>query len=198
VDAFNLYHRCLQPLGMQWLNLATFFTRLRQDDQLLRVCYFTAELEGKRLPAQRAYHAALAMTPMVEVVLGRFQTQHVDCAVGPCQHSGERRFFHTKEKRTDVNIALRMLTDAFLDACDRLVLVSGDSDLVPAVRQVRARKKEVVVYVPSPDETAIGANELRGAATMNKNLPLRTLDRNQFAFPVVTPAGLTITRDPLW
>ena len=39
------------------------------------------------------------------------------------------RFFDVyEEKRTDVNIAVYMLDDAYQDACDNFVLVSGNSD----------------------------------------------------------------------
>ncbi len=43
-----------------------------------------------------------------------------------------------------------MLDDAYQDRCDIFVLVSGDSDLVPAVKKIRDRflEKEVTVYVP--------------------------------------------------
>lgn len=167
VDGFNLHHRCLQPLGSSWLNRETFFRALRQDDDLQRIWYSTAEWEGKRSPAQKAYHAALGTTPLVQVVFGKFQTQYLDCEVAACQHGGERRYFHSKEKRTDVNSALQMVTDALQNRCELLVLVSGDSDPVPAVRQVRALGKEVIVYVPAKDETVIAANELRQQARVH-------------------------------
>ena len=49
-----------------------------------------------------------------------------------------------EEKRTDVNIAVFMLDDAYRDMCDQFVIFSSDSDLVPAVNMVRLRfpKKE--------------------------------------------------------
>ena len=53
-----------------------------------------------------------------------------------------------EEKRTDVNIAIQMLEDAYEDRCDKLILVSGDSDLVPAVIRVRNLGKKVLVYIP--------------------------------------------------
>lgn len=44
-----------------------------------------------------------------------------------------------------------MVDDAYQNPCDHLILISGDSDLVPAAAVVRERfpEKKVTVYVPS-------------------------------------------------
>lgn len=52
--------------------------------------------------------------------------------------------FH--EKGVDVQIAVDMMELAYEDKCDRIVLVSSDTDLGPAIRKVQARGK-VVEYV---------------------------------------------------
>ena len=43
-----------------------------------------------------------------------------------------------------------MLDDAYQDACDRVVLITGDSDLVPAVQRLRDRfpEKTIITYRP--------------------------------------------------
>ncbi len=149
VDGFNLYYRALKKISMQWLDLQTFFVRLRKDDDVRRIHYFTAELTGAKRLGHLAYLDALRTRPLVNIVLGKHQTQLLDCEVAACTHSGDRTFFCFKEKRTDVNIAIQMLDDAYQNECDQLVLITGDSDLVPAVRLVRQRGKKVIVYVPS-------------------------------------------------
>lgn len=73
---------------------------------------------------------------MVSIILGKFKNKEVACRVAACSHPGRRAFTVPAEKRTDVQIALQMLEDAYEDRCDLFVLVSGDSDLVPAVRRV--------------------------------------------------------------
>ena len=171
---------------MQWLDVAAYFTRLRKDDHIVKIRYFTARWTGSKAHAQEAYLQAIQISPIVEVIYGKHQTQFTDCRVGECDFAGERRFFYEKEKRTDVNIAIHMVSDALKNECDRLVLVSGDSDLVPAVEMVKGLGKRVFVYVPIPDEVVpeekdrFVATELRKAATMNNYLPIKTLDRAQF------------------
>src|SRR3990172_6831779 len=49
--------------------------------------------------------------------------------------------FH--EKGVDVQIAIDMLVAAHEDICDRIILVSSDTDLGPAIKRVRAKKKIV-------------------------------------------------------
>jgi len=42
-----------------------------------------------------------------------------------------------EEKRTDVNIAIKILEDAFLWKYERAIIMSWDSDIVPAIESVK-------------------------------------------------------------
>ena len=53
-------------------------------------------------------------------------------------------------RRTDVNIALWLLDDAYRDRYDRAYVVSRDSDLKPAVAMVRSRFPEKEVHIVAP------------------------------------------------
>ena len=60
-----------------------------------------------------------------------------------------------------------MLDDAYQHQAERMVLVSGDSDLVPAIRTIQERFPtiQVVVYVPARDPRRGAATELRTTQT---------------------------------
>ena len=45
--------------------------------------------------------------------------------------------YKTEEKGSDVNLALHLLNDAWLNAFDCAVIVSNDSDLAPALKMVK-------------------------------------------------------------
>ena len=109
-------------------------------------------------------------------------------------------FSAPEEKRTDVNIAVTMLDDAYQDLCERFVIVSGDSDLVPAVDQVKARfpEKEVIVYLPARTAIRGAATELRGAADKDRTLPLELLRHCQLPASVADGAGATIQKPAGW
>src|SRR3990167_5893832 len=137
VDGFNLYYGVLKDSSYKWLNLERFFCRLRQHDQIYRIRYFTARIFGSHAANQETYLLALETLPHVDVILGQFKAKQVECKVTACPNTGSRFFSTYEEKRTDVNIALWMLQDAQQGLCDRLVLVTGDSDLVPAICMVK-------------------------------------------------------------
>ena len=200
VDGFNLYYGTLRGTPYKWLDLEAYFTRLRQDDEIQHIRYFTARVAGAARQRQDAYLRALATLPSVDVVLGRFKTRRVRCQVAACVHAGDRMFSAPEEKRTDVNIAVTMLDDAYQDLCERFVIVSGDSDLVPAVDQVKARfpEKEVIVYVPARTAIRGAATELRGAADKDRTLPLELLRHCQLPASVADGAGATIQKPAGW
>ena len=91
----------------------------------------------------------------MKVILGRFKNKLVNCGVTACAHANQRWFRIPEEKRTDVNIAESMVDDACQNRCDHLVLISGDSDLAPAVGVLRERfpQEESYRYVPSRNPT---------------------------------------------
>lgn len=47
------------------------------------------------------------------------------------------------EKGVDVNMAVDILVAAYEDQCDKIILVSSDTDLLPAIEKARALGKEV-------------------------------------------------------
>ncbi len=200
IDGFNLYYGALKGGPDKWLNLYRYFCTLRQNDVVERVYYFTAEVAGPNLENQRAYFKALATTPHVKIILGRFKPKDVKCRVRCCEHVGRRKFTVSAEKRTDVHIALQMLEDAYEDRADTFIVVSGDSDLVPAVHRVRNRfpEKRVIVYVPARDPDRSAAVELRSAATSNRDLPLALLPRSQFPPTVPDGSGGTVEKPAGW
>lgn len=61
-----------------------------------------------------------------------------------------------EEKKTDVNIAVRILDDAYDDRFDKAIVVSGDSDLVPAIQSVYTRfpEKRIIVAFPPKRNSA--------------------------------------------
>ena len=203
IDGFNLYYGALKGTPHKWLNLERYFSLLRPHDDIRAIKYFTAMVTGPTRAHQVTYLNALATLPLVEVILGKFKKKRVHCGEPSCSHAGNRLFETVEEKRTDVNIAVLMLDDAYQNACDQFVLISGDSDLVPALNLIRARfpSKRIVVYVPHSlalSTTRGFAVELRSAAHVNRDLPLNLLKLSQFPSSVPDGAGGSITKPAAW
>lgn len=127
------------------------------------------------------YLSALATLPKIEIVFGKFKLKTISCGVKACDFSGEKLFKMPEEKRTDVQIALRIARDCWENACDHFIIV-GDSDLVPAVNLVKeiAPEKQVIVYIPSRNPLRAAAVELRAAADKARILPNVLIRKSQF------------------
>lgn len=154
---------------------------------------------GKSTSRQATYLNALATLPLVKTQLGSFKHTTVKCLHSGCSFLGNREFRMLQEKRTDVGIAVSMVDDAHHDRCDHFVLISGDSDLVPAVRLIRSAygQKRVTVYVPGAEDVR-RADELRQVANDAKPFPTALLRACQFPPTLTSRSGQTITKPDNW
>lgn len=200
VDGFNLYHGAVKGTSEKWLDLQTYFERLRGQDEIVQVHYFTARVNGDARRRQETFLRALCTLPKVNVIEGRYKTKRVTCRTTDCCHTGDRRFVTWEEKRTDVNIAVQMMDDAYRDLCDTFVVVSGDSDLVPPILRIKERfpQKKVVVYIPARDTTRGAATEMRAAADRDATLPLDLLKKCQLPARLADGAGGFIEKPSEW
>jgi hypothetical protein len=200
IDGFNLYYGSLRGGPHRWLNLERFFQLLRPSDDIQAIRYFTALVSGPNRARQELYLRALETLPLVQTILGRFKTKRVQCHVVGCQYTGARFFQAPEEKRTDVNIGVHLIDDAYQRLCERFILVSGDSDLVPAIHRLKMRfpEAEVIVYVPSRDAQRGAAVELRSAADKHRTLPLALLRHAHFPPTIPDGAGGTLTKPATW
>lgn len=145
IDGYNFYYGLLKEHPeWKWLNLERFFVDLRPLEEVT-IKYFTAMVTGESGQRQALYLRALGTLSSVKIIKGKFQIKPVRCLA----RCGEE-YPLAREKKTDVNIAVSMIDDCLNDACDSMVLVSGDSDLEPAVQWVHRRKPElpITVYLP--------------------------------------------------
>ena len=149
VDGFNLYHSIAEKRHLhkyKWLNLPEYLRQfLRSEETLEEVYYFSALCSWNE--AKRSRHRLLikALTNSgVHVVLGKFKERHKEC-----RHCG-RVFMAPEEKETDVNIAIYLFYLAFKDKYDTAIVVSGDTDLTPAIKLTKKNfpNKKIGVFFP--------------------------------------------------
>jgi uncharacterized LabA/DUF88 family protein len=122
-----------------WVDMHAMCERMLTDrQQLVAVKYFTAPITGSKGKQERqnAYLDALRTLPKIEIIFGRFEPDRKECDL--CGHPG----YHPQEKKTDVNIATALICDALDDKYDTAIIVTGDSDLVPAIEAVKKLKPE--------------------------------------------------------
>lgn len=151
VDGFNLYHGLHDWAGRRllWLDLHVLAQSLRPLQRLTALKYFTAPVLDDPGAQSRQAHYIEGLTklrPTVEVVQGRYERKPMECRdCGSTWTSYE-------EKETDVNIATRIVADAYAGSSDSIIIVSGDSDLAPAVRVARNANPRLFVAAAFPPE----------------------------------------------
>ena len=196
VDGFNLYFGLKADGGRRrlWLDLQSLVERLLLVDQDLReVWYFTARVRDDPAAEERqsVYLDALASyCPKVRRVEGRFQERPRNCRECGARWTGY------EEKETDVNIAVALVEDAVRDSYDTALLISGDSDLRPAIAAVRRlRPEKRIVAVFPPRRNAVG---LIAAVDAYIRIGSDKIRNAQLPAKIVTADGITLERPERW
>jgi 6-hydroxy-3-succinoylpyridine 3-monooxygenase len=202
IDGFNLYYGALKGTSHKWLDLEKYFTQVRSDEMIQQIWYFTAEVNGAPGIRQKAYLDALGTCALVKIVKGVFKKKELRCGVQSCSFTAPqtgKKFFTYEEKQTDVNIALQIVRDAYEQKYENIVLVSGDSDLAPALTLVKtvSPSTKITVYVPSRNLKRFRATgELNSIADKLRPLPPANLSKAQFPPEIKDTQGNIITHKP--
>lgn len=152
IDGFNLYHatHALKDDSLKWTNPRLVVENFihKTEEVIHRIVFFTAfphhtpkEVQARYL----AYTAALRHYG-VEVVEGKFKKKIITFKKGGQNYT---RTTH-EEKETDVNLALAILEDAYEKASDKILVVTNDSDIAPAIRMARKKQPHLPISVITP------------------------------------------------
>lgn len=195
VDGYNWYHAIFKHYPeWKWLNIQSFFEYLLSRDDVVAVKVFSAMVDphikdSASRGRQDLYFNVLRTFPKIQLILGAFQPREVSCRAN-CK----QRYIVQEEKKTDVNIAVHMLSDVIDDKVDRICAVTGDSDIQPAVEWIAKRKPNIriTVYVPClPNEQRNRRTDYYTTKGLNVDcrfLPLGDI-KNHLLKPVVKIAG---------
>lgn len=189
IDGFNLYHSIddLREPHLKWVNLwALANSFVRPAEKLVKVAYFSAYATW--LPAQYARHRAYVTELKavgVECHMARFNERTIRCR--GCRAEWTSR----EEKETDVHFALTFLEDAIDDVFHRAIIISADSDYVPAVRKIRARYPAKEIFLATPPERHGRARELIRACNSTSPVTRGRLARHLFG-----PEGRPFSYNP--
>jgi len=118
------------------------------DSDITKIKFFTADIksnmasQGKTaLHSQARYHRALEkLYPgKIEIIKGYYSLTQANLPEykKPPNKNNRVAVWKLEEKQTDVNIALHAYRDAIQARCEQIVIVSNDSDLVPALKMIR-------------------------------------------------------------
>ena len=203
IDGFNLYYRAVRGTPFKWLDLRKLAETLFPQDTIHKVCYFTALLDARpgdpsQPRRQLVYLRALATLPGFKAYYGTFRS---GTKRRPLAEPGPGLPTHvlvrdSEEKGSDVNLATRLLVDAFNGDYEQAVVVSNDADFAGAMRYVRDDLGLRVTLV-NPDRRNTSPRDLSNAATYVKRLWKSHLRRSQFPDMLADEIG-TITKPARW
>lgn len=201
IDAFNLYYGALKGTFYKWLNPMALCRAMIPQNMVTRIKYFTARVQARADDLsqpfrQMVYLRALQTLPNLEIVFGHYLTHVVRMPLATPQ-PGQDPFVQvikTEEKGSDVNLAAHLLVDAFDNAFECAVIISGDSDLRTPVHMVIHRFHKSVGVI-NPQRRACKA--LQTEARFYKHIREPALQVSQFP-PVLTDKQGTFHKPPSW
>lgn len=187
VDGYNLYYGLLRKSKLKWLDIVALFRDHVLDDsaQLLEVRYYTSPVLGKMSDnnespqRQRQYLQALRKTNPtgLTIIEGRIMAstpfQRLVSPIPEAPHLTKVQVYDFNEKKTDVNLASDILSGAWTESYDQMVLCSNDSDLEGALATISkhhpTKRIGIVAPITGDDHRRI-AKDLSQYATWTKIL----------------------------
>lgn len=202
VDGFNLYHAIdkIEKPHLKWVNIRKLAMLLIKPKTqcLVSIRYFSAlgnHFSGTpkvyRLIRHREYVKALEAKG-VEVQLGNFAKRDLHYGDGSGRYKAKWRRY--EEKQTDVAIAAHLIHDAHCDRFDRALIVSLDTDMLPAFRIMQsAFPNKPVVCVAPPNRPH--HREIQNLGIELDNIKVSQIEKALFGTRVVKN-GVCVARRP--
>lgn len=211
VDGFNLYWSTISArndLGgksTKWLDLralcSSYLYAISKDAHLEDVYYFSAlakHLEAKnpgKVQRHRDFIECLQDTGVKDHLADFKRKDDNECY--NCGH----KWPNNEEKETDVAIASKLLELVVTDACDTVVLMTGDTDLAPAVRTAQklvaggvVAHKDIRFALPYKRHNNILRDIAPGSLRMGKE----RYAKYQFPDPFTLKSGKKVSKPSSW
>lgn len=177
IDGFNMYHAIdeLNKNYLKWVNyygLASAFIKPSQE-KLIGVYYFSAfpHWNHKKLRRHKNFNDAI-QAEGVQSIISKFKKKFKECPSCSHQWAGH------EEKETDVQIALYMLKSVVKKECDKILLISADSDLVPAVKMAKDLSPNFPIILLTPPGRNSLARDLKSVSDRSIRIKQKHLERN--------------------
>lgn len=206
VDGFNLYYglKGYKRTGGQykWLDVGALCRLALPNDTINRIRYFTATITVQDDPQapqrQQAYLRALRTMQDLTVDFGHFISRP-KWAVEWNSPPGQPKkvcIHYTEEKGSDVNLATRLLCDAYAGDYEKAAIITNDSDLVMPIRRIIKNELKLLVEVFNPHKNV--SHALKKVATSYTLIPEAWFAASQFPATVLDRRGRPITKPPGW
>lgn len=169
IDGNNFYKGCQLNFNRTDVDFRKLGQKLSLaiDGELLRIYYYNAHVSKSIDPLgyqrQQKFFDNLRATPFITLKLGHLVYHRIRTEQGVSS-----QYFPT-EKGIDVQIAVDMIRLGLLKACDGVILVSGDSDYIYAVRFAKDLGSSLYIASFPMGGSAELRNEGDGSVVMDLN-----------------------------
>ncbi len=157
IDGFNFYYRAVKNTPYKWLDFKSLFQNLLlKNNQITQIKYFTALVSGKYnqqkpIKQQTFIRALKSYIPEIKIYYGHFLTHEIYAPLAkPTKNQRSVKIIKTEEKGSDVNIAVHLLNDSWLNNFDCAVIVSNDSDLAESMKLVKTHHPDKLLGLVMP------------------------------------------------
>jgi len=201
VDGFNLYYRALKGTPFKWLDLGALFRAiLEPHNNILKIKYFTARVSARpndlsQPQRQDVYLKALQHhCPEIEFYFGHFLSHTVQAPLAkPGRGPRMVDIIKTEEKGSDVNLAVHLLNDGWMNVYDCAIVVTNDSDIAEAMRLVKEHNsKRIGLITPANSNPS---RQLMKHADFCRRIRPNALKNSQLPSPV---PGTNYSKPPTW
>lgn len=205
IDGYNLYYGLLKNTKYKWLNLYSLLSEIikiqNPQSDIVAIKYFTAPVisrfsqhKEKAQQSQNYYHKALCVQSdnCIKIINGYFDIDVSSPILyrKPIDLKAKSEVWKLEEKQTDVNIALEMYRDASIGEVQQQILVSSDSDLIPALKYIRNDFKSIVLGLVLPRSNDHGrANKGLSEFTDWTRSHIKTEELEKHQFPEMIPTN---------
>lgn len=201
IDGFNLYHALdffeggpnpFRYRKYKWLSLLKLVScYITKKDTISEILYFTtlAKWDPAKVARHRLYIKAQEAEG-IQVVYGEFKRKRRRCSL--CN----KTFWTREEKQTDVNIAIKLFQFAVEGKYDKAIIISGDTDLIPATKAVRASYpgKEIGVVIP----IGRASEDFKKQTDFHYKMKEIHLSSSRYPNTITLKDGTTINCPPTW
>ena len=116
---------------------------MKPGQELVSLKYFSAKPDNiDKALRQNAFFQANKENPKFRLILGKYLRKSIRCY--NCGYMIQTY----EEKESDVRIATQIVDDANNHRCDIAIVVSADSDMIPAIELANQTGTKVFVYFP--------------------------------------------------
>jgi uncharacterized LabA/DUF88 family protein len=147
-DGFNLYHALANKrfYRYKWIDITSLAEKfITKKDKIEDIYYFTALAiwSPDKVRRHKAFIKAQEIKG-VKTIYGEFRRRDKECRI--CK----KTYQTFEEKQTDLNIAIQLFKLSIQDKYDKALIISGDSDLIPAIEAVKSTfpHKKIGVIIP--------------------------------------------------